>query len=70
MGADDGSGSPISKGINWASRQNAKNVLKDIIRRKENELFALQTLDKCIPWEELSKEDEGKLWGYFIKQNT
>ena len=53
-----------------AHRQNARNVLKDIIRRKENELFAFQALDKCIPWGELSKEDEGELWGYFIKQNT
>jgi hypothetical protein len=61
---------PISEGINWGNRQNAKNVWRDIIRRKENELLAIQIIDKCIPWEELSKEDEEKLWGYFIKQDN
>lgn len=50
-----------------ASRQNARGVLKDKIRRKESELNALQALERVIEWGELSEDDEAKLWTYFIK---
>jgi len=51
-----------------ASRMSAEAVLKDKIRRKENEVHALKALHRCIPWDELSKEDEEKLWDYLIKE--
>lgn len=48
-------------------RMSARNVLKDKIRRKENELNALEILDNIIDWGDLNKEDEEKLWNYFCQ---
>jgi len=48
-------------------RQNARGVLKEAIKRKGNDLDSLNILMSVIPWDQLSDEEEGKLWGYFIR---
>lgn len=53
-----------------AMRMNAENVLKDIIRRKKDQLRSFEILLNIIPWKHLSIEDEEKLWNYFsFRQN-
>ena len=49
----------------FGERMNARNVLKDLIRRKENRLNALRVVERCIDWDTLSHEDEKKLWDFF-----
>jgi len=48
-------------------RENARAVLSHTIKRKEEELDALTVLDRAIPWDVLSREDESKLWGFFCR---
>lgn len=47
-------------------RQSARCVLQDSIRQKELELMELQTLEKAINWDLLSRGQESQLWNYFI----
>lgn len=49
-------------------RQNAKNVLNDLIKRKENEVQELKTLNDVIVWEHLSEEQESQLWSLLVKK--
>lgn len=45
-------------------RQNAKGVLRDMIKREEKYIQSLITLDRAINWELLSREDEAAIWHF------
>ena len=49
------------------SRQSAKAVLEETIKRKEREVDALRVLMFYIDWGNLTKRDEELLWGYFVR---
>jgi hypothetical protein len=59
---------PRFKGFGGACRQSARNVLKNSIRRAEGNIETLRILERVIPWDDLSEEDESKLWNYFIER--
>ena len=52
-----------------ASRESARGVLNDKIKRAEERLVSLGILSKVIPWDLLQKEDEESLWRYFTRRN-
>jgi hypothetical protein len=49
---------------------NAKAVLEDKIRRKEDEAYALKVLLRVVPWDTLSPDDEAKLWSYLVRRES
>ena len=48
-------------------RQHTKLVIKDKIKRLENEIKSLKTILNNIDWDALTNEQETYLWDYFIK---
>ncbi len=63
---DTGSAGPM---MQTASRQSARGVLNNKIKRAEERLNSLVTLYKTIPWDLLREEDEESLWRYFSRTN-
>jgi len=55
-------------GSGAGTRMSAKSVIMLNIEREENHTDALKILLREIPWLSLSREDEGKLWRYFISR--
>lgn len=50
-----------------ATRQSAKGVLEDRIRRAEEHLGSLFAIRDSIPWNALCPEVEKSLWLYFSR---
>lgn len=59
---------PITGGLGSASRQSARNVLREKIRRAHIQVETLETLERVILWDELTENEEAKLWDYFISR--
>jgi len=55
-------------GHSGAYRMNARSVLNEKIKRVKEELSALETLSRRIPWFDLSDDEEEELWHYFVRR--
>lgn len=51
-----------------ASRQNAKGVIADKIKREQKKVEALQVLLDELDWDNLTSRQEAALWDFFISR--
>jgi len=56
----------MNKPISCAGRQHAKDVIRERIRRLEDQAEQLKLLDAALPWKDLTEQEEAKLWNFFI----
>lgn len=49
-----------------ASRQHTKEIIADRIRRLEAQVEQLKILDAALPWKDMTDQEEGQLWNFFV----